>query len=148
MQFPIIPDEWDQKIYPLYYVPLRVVQVPPIISCYNVRTTSQHTSVRADIGKYVVTWLKHSRGSNRPLPGPIADTYPLYASYCSYCNELPLLWYWILWSLYMQTEWLPANRVTGYRNVLSFPVTLVTDGMTICLMTWYSGRLVWDKSPA
>ena len=39
----------------------------------NVRATSQHTvlrNVRAHIRKYVVSWLKHSRESNRPLLGP------------------------------------------------------------------------------
>ena len=28
------------------------------------------SNVRTDIRKYVVSWLKHSRESNRPLPGP------------------------------------------------------------------------------
>ena len=29
------------------------------------------SNVRAGIRKYVVSWLKHSRESDRPVPGPI-----------------------------------------------------------------------------
>ena len=29
------------------------------------------SNVRGDIRKYVVSWLKHSHESNRPVPGPI-----------------------------------------------------------------------------
>ena len=38
----------------------------------NVRAASQHTFERsnADIRKYVVSWLKHSRESSRSVPGP------------------------------------------------------------------------------
>ena len=52
-----------------------MVHVPPITFARmfeprhvprNVRAT-----FRADIRKYVVTWLKHSRESNRPIPGPL-----------------------------------------------------------------------------
>ena len=51
---------------------LRVVRVPPIT--FTRMFEPRHnilSNVRADIRTYVVSWLKHSRESNRPVPGPI-----------------------------------------------------------------------------
>ena len=54
-----------------YWAPLIVVWVPPITS---MRLFEQRhnilSNVRADIRKYVVSWLKHWRERNRPLPAP------------------------------------------------------------------------------
>ena len=35
------------------------------------------SNVRADIGKYVVLWLKHSRESNRAVPGPLLAEFSI-----------------------------------------------------------------------
>ena len=53
---------------------LSVVRVPPIT--FTRMSKPRHnilSNVRADIRKYVVAWLKHSRECNRPVAGPICD---------------------------------------------------------------------------
>ena len=58
--------KWKQ-----YWAPLRVVRVPPITFMRMFEPRHNILSnVRTNVRKYVVTWLKHSRESNRPVPGP------------------------------------------------------------------------------
>ena len=54
-------------------IPSSAESSPGTAYCFhaNVRATTQYLNVRADIGKYVVSWLKHSRASN----GPVLDQY-------------------------------------------------------------------------
>ena len=51
-----------------------LVGVPAYYFHANVWATSQHTfECPHFVGKYVVTWLEHSRECNRPLPGPLLE---------------------------------------------------------------------------
>ena len=55
----------------IYEAPLRVVRVPVCYFHPNVPSHNILPHVLANIGKYVVSWLKPSRKRNSPLPGPI-----------------------------------------------------------------------------
>ena len=49
-----------------------MVRIPPITRMFEPRHNIL-SDVRADIRKYVVSWLKHSRESNRSVPGPTVE---------------------------------------------------------------------------